>query len=100
MVDLHEIHQIPTNRNVNDFRLFWQLEKLSETPVRLLRSFCFARIRLDPLGGQVLHHDSASVVVSRFTIFIENLVICCFQVTKFFLLEVEPRQCVSCKEPS
>ena len=27
--------------------------------------FGFARIRLDPLGGQVLHHDCVSMIVSR-----------------------------------
>ena len=46
--------------------------------------FCSARIRLDPLGGQVLHHDCISMIVSRFTSFTENLVICCYQVTKIF----------------
>ena len=47
-----------------------------------LWSFCFTRKRLDPLSGRVLHHDCKSVIVSRFTIFTENLVICCYQVTK------------------
>ena len=49
-----------------------------------LRSFCFARIRLDPLGGQVLHYDCISMIVSRVTNFTENFVICCYQVTKIF----------------
>ena len=39
---------------------------------------------MDPLSGQVLHHDCISVFVSRFAIVTENLVICCYQVTKFF----------------
>ena len=39
---------------------------------------------MDPLGGQVLHHDSISVIVSRFAIVTEDLVICCYQVTKIF----------------
>ena len=47
-------------------------------------SFCFARIRLDPWGGQVLHHDCISMIVSRFTTFTENFVICCNQITNFF----------------
>ena len=55
-----------------------------QRPVCFLRSVCFARICLDPLGGQVLHHNCISVIVSRFTIVTENLVICCYQVTKFF----------------
>ena len=46
--------------------------------------FRFARKRLDPLGGQVLHHDCISMIVSRFTTFTENFVICCYQVTKIF----------------
>ena len=49
-----------------------------------LWSYCFARIRLDPLGGQVLHHDCIFVIVSRFTALIEDIVICCYQVTKIF----------------
>ena len=49
-----------------------------------LWSFCFARIRLDPLGGQVLHHDCISMTVSRFSTFTENFVIFCYQVTKIF----------------
>ena len=39
---------------------------------------------MDPLGGQVLHHDCTSIIVSRFTTFTENFVICCYQVTKIF----------------
>ena len=68
--------------SVNDFRIPVGLQELLQAPLCFLRSFCFARIRLDPLGGQVLHHDCTSVIVSRFTIFTENLVICCYLVTK------------------
>ena len=32
----------------------------------------------------ILYHDCVSVIVSRFTIFTEDLVICCYQVTKIF----------------
>ena len=60
------------------------LQELLQAPLCFLRSFCFARIRLDPLGGQVLHHDCISMIVSRFTTFTENFVICCYQVTKIF----------------
>ena len=42
----------------------------------LLRSVHFARIRLDQLSGQILHHDCISMIISRFTIFTKNLVIC------------------------
>ena len=41
--------------------------------------FCFARIRLDPLSGQVLHHDCISMIVSRFTLFTKNFMVCCYQ---------------------
>ena len=37
--------------SVNDFRLPIRLQELLQAPFGFLRSFCFARIRLDPLGG-------------------------------------------------
>ena len=67
---------------LDDFRLPVWLQELWQALLCFLRSFCFARIRLAPLGGQVLHHDCISVTVSGFTIFTENFVICCSQVTK------------------
>ena len=39
---------------------------------------------LDPLSGYVLQHDCISVIVSRFAIVTEDLVICCYHITKFF----------------
>ena len=70
--------------SVNDIWFPKWLQELLQAPLCFLRSFCFARIRLDPLGGQVLHHDCISMIVSRFTTFTENFVICCNQVTKIF----------------
>ena len=70
--------------SVNDFRLPIGLQELLQAPLCFLGSSCFARIRLDPLGAQVLHHDCISMIVSRFTAFTENFVICCYQVTKIF----------------
>ena len=64
-----------------------------------LRSFGFARMRLNPLSCQNLYHDSVSVIVLRLTSFTENFLICCYQVTRIFLLEVWLRQCVFFKEP-
>ena len=61
-----------------------RLQELLQALLCFLRSFCFARIRLGPLGGQVLHHDCMSMIVSRFTTFSENFVICCNQITKIF----------------
>ena len=63
--------------SLDDFRFPIGLQELLQLPSCFLRSFCFARIRLDPLGGQVLHHDCISMIVSRFTTFTENFVICC-----------------------
>ena len=37
--------------SVNDFRLPVRRQELLQAPLCLLRSVCFARIRLDPLGG-------------------------------------------------
>ena len=67
---------------VNDFRLPIWLQELLQAPLCFLWSFCFARIRLDPLSGQVLHHDCISMIVSRFTSFTEDLEIGCHQITK------------------
>ena len=49
-----------------------------------LRIMCSARIRLNLLSCQILHHDSVSMIVSRFTSLTKNYVICCFQVTNIF----------------
>ena len=76
--------------SVNDFRLPMRLQELLQAPLCFLRSFCFVRIRLDPLGGQVLHHDCISMIVSRFRTFTENVVICCNQITKIFARGTAP----------
>ena len=44
--EFHRFGQIPRNCKPRTFDLSF------------LRGFCFARIRLDPSGSQVLHHDS------------------------------------------
>ena len=36
------------------------------------------------MAGWILHHDCISVIVSRFAIVTEDLVICCYQVTKIY----------------
>ena len=82
--DLHTLAKFQGIVSVNDFRLPFRPQELLQAPLCFLRSFCFARIRLDPLGGQVLHHNCISMIVSRFTTFTENFVICCHQVTKKF----------------
>ena len=49
-----------------------------------LRSFSFTRIWWYPLRGYILYHDSVSVIVPRFTSFVEDFVLCCCQVTTIF----------------
>ena len=72
--------------SVNDLKASYSAPRTFASSFFLcfLRSFCFARIRLDPLSGQVLHHDCISMIVSRITFFNENFVIRCDQVTKIF----------------
>ena len=86
--------------SVNDFRLPIKLQELLQAPLCFLRSFCFARIRLDPLGGQVLHHDCISMIVSRFSIFTENFVMCCYPVTKIFCTKYDSANASSAPCPS
>ena len=69
---------------VHDCRFPIGLQELFQAPLGFLRSFVFARIRLDPLSGQILHHDCISMIVSRFAIVTEDLVICCEQITNIF----------------
>ena len=70
--------------SANDFRFPFRFQELLQASLCFLRSFCFARIRLDPLSDQVLLHDCMSRIVSRFTTFTENFLICCDQITKNF----------------
>ena len=56
-------------------------------------------MRLDPLGGQVLHHDCISITVSRFTTFTENFVICCNQITKIFCTKYDSANATSALGP-
>ena len=85
--------------SVNDFRLPIRLQELLQAPLCFLRSFCFARIRLDPLGGQVLHYDCISMIVSRFTTFTDNFVICCNQITKIFCMWYDSANTSSARGP-
>ena len=85
--------------SVTDFRLPVRLQELLQASLCFLRSFCFARIRLDPLGGQVLHQDCISMIVSRFTIFTENFVICCNQITKIFCTRYDSAFLASARDP-
>ena len=67
-----------------NFGLSRQPWKFSQTLLRLLRVLVLTRIRLYPLSGEILYHDSVPVIVLEFTSFIEDFVICCYQVTKLF----------------
>ena len=54
--------------SINDFWFPLGNQELLQASLGFLWSFVFARIRLDPLCGQVLHHDCTSMIVSRFAI--------------------------------
>ena len=84
---------------VNDCRLPIWLQELLQLLLCFLRSFCLARIRLDPLGCQVLHHDCMSMIVSRFTTFTENFVICCNQITKIVCTSYDSANTYSARGP-
>ena len=86
--------------SVNDFTFPIWLQELLQAPLCFLRSFCFARKRLDLFGGQVLHHDCISMIVLRFTIFNENFVICCNQITKIFSTRYNSANASSARGPS
>ena len=64
-----------------------------------LRSFCFARITLNPLRGKILQHDSVSIIASRFTFLVEDFVISCYQVTKLFCSKCGFAVALSAKRP-
>ena len=83
-IGLHQLCQIPRIVSVNEFWFPDQLQELLQAPFGFLWSFRFARIKLHPLNRQVLYHNCILVIVSRFTSFTENVVLCCYQVTKFF----------------
>ena len=85
--------------SVNDFRLPIRLQELLQAPFGFLRSFCFARIRLDPLGIQVLHHDCISMIVPKFTSFTDNFVIGCNQITKIFCTRYDSTNASSARCP-
>ena len=75
------------------------LQELFQAPLCFLRSFCYARLRLDPLGGQVLHHDCISMIVSRFTTFTKNFVIGCNQINKIFCTKYDCANASSARGP-
>ena len=85
--------------SVNDFRLPILFQELLQAPLCFLRSFCFARIWLDQLGGQLLHHDCISMIVSRFTTFTENFVICYNQITQIFRTRYDSANTSSARGP-
>ena len=68
--------------SVNDFWFPLGFQELLQASLGFLWSLIFARIRLDPLGGQILHHDCVSMIVSKLEIVAWDLVVCCYQVTK------------------
>ena len=73
--------------------------ELLQAPFGFLRSFCFARIRLEQLCSQVLHHDCMSMIVSRFTPFTDNIVIGCNQINKNFCTRFDSTNTSSARSP-
>ena len=89
--------QITKNVSVNDL---WFPRRLQELQALLcfLRSFCFTWVGLYPLGGHVLHRDSVSMIMLRFTSFAKDFVIRSYKIT-YFPLWARLYRCVSCKKP-
>ena len=99
MINIYNISKFKRILSVKDFRLFSRHEEFLKMPFPLLRSFLFARIRLNPLSAWILCHDSILVIVSKLTFLFQNFLICCCQVTDL-LTEVLLDHCASCKEAS
>ena len=78
--------------SVNDFRFPIRLQELLQAPLCFLRSFCFAGYDWDP-------YDCISMIVLRFTIFTENFVICCNQITKHFCTRYDSANASSARGP-
>ena len=72
--------------SINDFRIPIGLQELLQALLCFLRSFCFTWVGLWPLSCQILYHNSVSMIVTRFTFFTENFVMCGYQVTKISAL--------------
>ena len=75
---------------------FAKLQKIRQCDLfRLLigsKNFCklicvLEKTGTTPFGDQMLGNDCKWMIVSRFTTFTENLVICCYQLTQNFLHE-------------
>ena len=60
---------------------------------------CSTCVWLCPLCCQVLFHDCISMIVSRFTTFTENFVICCNQITNIFCTRYGSANASSARRP-
>ena len=69
---------------VNDLWFPRRLQELLQALLFFPKSFCFTQVRMHPWCCQFLYHDSASMIVPRFTFFTKNFVICCCQNNKIF----------------
>ena len=75
MVQLHMLSQIPIELSV--YTTFGTCDgptNFNKLFFRLVGRFCFARIRLTPMSGKILYHDSVPMIVSGFTSLIEDFV--------------------------
>ena len=68
------------------------LTNFSPSHVKIL----FYTIRLNPSSSSILYHDRISMIVPWFTSFVEDFVICCYQVTKLFC----PKYCFANEPPA
>ena len=85
--------------SVNDFWLAWRLQEFWPTSLRLKWSLRFTRIILNPLNGKILYHDWVSMIVPRFTSFVEDFVTSCNQITKLFCQRYRLASAPSARSP-
>ena len=86
VINLYKICQITMNCHCKWLSAFLMVWETFLNFFCLLWSFGFTRIKLYPLSGEILYHDSVSVIVLRFTFLVEDLVICWYHITKLFCL--------------
>ena len=70
--------------SVNDFRLPLRVPGTFASFSGFIEKFLVCTDTPGSIKCKILHHDCISMIVSRFTIFTENFVIGCNQITKFF----------------
>ena len=85
--------------SVNDFWFSGRFQELLQAPFCFLWSLCFARIILNPLSSQVLHHHSISMIVFEILNLIQEFRDPMLSSHPNFLHEVRLYQYLFCMEP-